>query len=185
MVCDDVRPVTSFPLPDACSLRWFQPGEEAFWIDVQRRADRYNEFSPSTFASTYRSAPDELTQRLCFLCGPEGAPLGTATAWFGEAPPWVGFGRVHWVAVIPEQQGRGWSKPLLSEVCRQLLRLHGPRAYLTTATCRVPALNLYSRFGFRPRIADASERLAWGSLLSGDSATQLLPQLREDIEGRA
>jgi GNAT superfamily N-acetyltransferase len=58
-------------------------------------------------------------------------------------------------------QGRGLAKPLMSIVCRRLRELGHERAYLTTSTARIPAINLYLKFGFRPEIRDEEDRRAW------------------------
>jgi len=181
MVCDDLDAIPEFLLDAPYCLRWFRPGDEQHWLDIQSRADIYNEFSLALFQGTFGSALRELPQRLCFLTSDDGTPIGTATAWFGETAPWQGCGRLHWVAISPEQQGRGLSKPLLAEVCRMMRRLNGPRAYLTTATCRLPAVNLYSQFGFRPQMSNADERQAWSLLLANDGAKGLMPRLRDQI----
>jgi GNAT superfamily N-acetyltransferase len=52
------------------------------------------------------------------------------------------------VAILPDYQGRGLSKPLLSQALRRLWELGHTRAYLTTSAERMVALRLYERFGF-------------------------------------
>jgi ribosomal protein S18 acetylase RimI-like enzyme len=92
-----------------------------------------------------------LAARQKYLLGPGGEPIGTATAWF-DAPQSgeeIGVGRVHWVAIVPEFQGRGLAKPLLDSVL-QMLRVCGhTRAVLLTDTRRPAAIALYEKFGFR------------------------------------
>ena len=90
--------------------------------------------------------------------------MGTATAWFDENHRGRPFGRVHWVAVVPENQGCGLSKPLLSRVCSALRELGHEDAYLTTSTVRVPAIRLYMQFGFVPEINSEEDTRVWGEM---------------------
>ena len=69
---------------------------------------------------------------------PEHAANGTTTAWYNEDYRGLPFGRVHWVAIVPEMQGRGLAKPIMSAVCHRLRELGHGRAYLTTTTVRIP-----------------------------------------------
>jgi len=74
------------------------------------------------------------------------------------------MGRVHWVAIDPEHQGRGLSKPLLSTVCNTLAAMGHDEAYLVTSSGRVAAIRLYLHFGFVP-VTDAPEAaVAWAAL---------------------
>jgi ribosomal protein S18 acetylase RimI-like enzyme len=65
------------------------------------------------------------------------------------------------VAIIPERQGRGLAKALLSATCMRLRELGHTRLYLTTETPRLPAIALYLKFGFRPEIRNEADRRAW------------------------
>jgi ribosomal protein S18 acetylase RimI-like enzyme len=98
------------------------------------------------------------------LLAPDGQAIGTATAWFKDNFEGRRFGRVHWVAIVPEYQGRGLAKPLMSTICRRLQELGHDCAYLTTSTARLPAINLYRRFGFEPLIRTPEEADIWKRL---------------------
>jgi GNAT superfamily N-acetyltransferase len=71
------------------------------------------------------------------------------------------YGRVHWVAIVPEWQRHGLAKPLLTVVCQRLQELGHERAYLTTAPERIPAINLYLSFGFVPEVRSDEALRAW------------------------
>ena len=58
----------------------------------------------------------------------------------------------------------GLAKPLMTVVCNRLRELGHQRAYLTTATIRIPAIRLYLKFGFRPDIQNEQDRQAWRRL---------------------
>jgi GNAT superfamily N-acetyltransferase len=55
---------------------------------------------------------------------------------------------VHWVAIVPECQGIGLGKALMTLLCQRLRELGHDQAYLFTSSERVSAIRLYLRFGF-------------------------------------
>ena len=85
-----------------------------------------------------------------------GTLLTTGTLYKGLA-----WGRIHWVAIVPEFQGRGLAKPLLTAVMNRMVELGHQRARLATATQRLPAINLYLKFGFLPDPRNEEELSAW------------------------
>lgn len=161
-------------LPAGFSLRWYQPGDEAHWLRIHRAADKFNEITPELFQSQFGSVaerglqsastceagnPDiscrsaqELGERQCYLLTPAGEVIGTGTAWFNENFEGARWGRVHWMAILPEFQRRGLGKALLAAVCRRLRELGHDRAYLSTSSARVHAIKLYRQFGFEPLV---------------------------------
>jgi len=184
MVREDLRDIPTFSLPEPYSLRWYRPGDEEAWVIIQRRADEYNEITLALFAEAFGEGRGELPLRQCFLCDAEGAPIGTATAWFNRDYYGRGYGRLHWVAILPEWQGRGLAKPLLTAVCKRMRELGPNRAYLTTATVRPPAVSLYFRFGFLPEIRDDVDREAWLEFSRGASPGRIPAGLLDTIRDR-
>lgn len=152
-----------YELPPTYSLRWYQPGDETAWLAIHRAADPFHDFTPTTFAAQFGNDPTVLVARQMYLCGADGAALGTATAWCKADPTGPAWGLIHWVAIHPTWQGKGLAKPLLADVCAQLHTLGYQRAYLSTATVRLPAINLYLQFGFVPTIHEdtATTLRAW------------------------
>lgn len=177
MVCTDLRLCPRSACPGGYALRWYQPGDENDWLSIHRCADLYNCFSHELFLSEFGERTDELARRQCFLIAPSGETVGTATAWFGSGEEHC-CGRIHWVAVKPHYQGRGLARPLLSAVCERLLELGYREAYLVTATSRIPAINLYFRFGFRPDLSGDGLQV-WRKFLCQpeNAATRKLPEL--------
>jgi len=136
-------------LPDGYSVRRHEPGDETAWTQIQQLADEFNPITPELFASQFGSDPSAWNQRILYLVDDRsGRPVGTTAAWYGDAGRWAGWGRIHWVAILPDYQGRGLSKPLLAQALRRLRELGHSRAYLTTSAERTVALRLYERFGF-------------------------------------
>lgn len=132
------------PLPEGFSIRAYQSGDAFHWRAIHERADPFNSFDDSTFGAWFGDDEGILRARQKFLLAPDGKEIGTATAWF-DSPE---IGRVHWVAILPEYQGRGLARPLLSVVGQTLQELGHTRAVLTTSYQRPIAIALYRKFGF-------------------------------------
>ena len=179
MVRENLNNIPEHALPAGYSVRWYQPGDEKEWLAIHTAADTHNHITSELYARAFGGAEDLLKERQCFLIDSNDRAIGTATAWFheskcgnskpgssrgNEAPTISDFGfrisnfngaswgRVHWVAIVPEQQGRGLAKPLMTVVCHRLRELGHTHAYLTTSRARVVAINLYRTFGFVPMI---------------------------------
>jgi GNAT superfamily N-acetyltransferase len=165
MWCTDLAATPRADPPAGYSIRPYRRGDEDTWVDIHRLADCHNPASRELFERQFGDARGELPRRQFYLLSPEAEPVGTATAWFGQAGDGPPVGRVHWVAIVPREQGRGLSKPLLAAVCQRLLDLGYGRAYLTTSTLRVRAINLYFGHGFLPELTTPAARQAWAALL--------------------
>jgi GNAT superfamily N-acetyltransferase len=165
MVRDHLEDIPRFDLPKGFSLRGFRQGDQTLWRDIHVAADRSNKITLELFIAQFGGDAALLADRQYYLLAAEGSAIGTATAWFDPDRGGLPYGRIHWVAILPEWQGRGLAKPLMSFVCLRMRELGHERAYLTTSTARIPALNLYRLFGFRPEIRSAEDAAAWRSIL--------------------
>lgn len=180
MVCAALASAPAGEVPAGYRIREYAVGDAAAWVAIHQAADLHNPASLALFEQQFGAARHELPRRQLYLISPAGTAVGTATAWFGApAAADAVSGRVHWVAIVPAEQGRGLAKPLLSAVCRRLLELGHTRAYLTTSTARVPALNLYFAYGFLPDLDSPAARPAWASLI--DPATPPTCPLRPGL----
>ena len=153
--------IPEFPLPVGFSARWYQAGDEASWLRIQLAADRLNEITPELFLQQFGSDPALLCQRQCCLLDSRAEPIGTGTAWFKERFEGAPFGRVHWLAVLPQYQRRGLGKALMTILCQRLRELGHNRAYLSTSTARIAAIRLYRLFGFVPLIRNDADAMLW------------------------
>jgi GNAT superfamily N-acetyltransferase len=161
MFREDLEEIPQFSLPAPFTLRWYQPGDDQAWLQIHLAADKYSDITPLLFAREFGDDSAMLAQRQAYLCDPDGRPIGTASAWFKDNFKLEPLGRLHWVAIVPEMQGKGLAKPLLSTVCSRFRSLGHERAMLDTSTGRIPAINLYLKFGFKPDISTDEDRLAW------------------------
>jgi GNAT superfamily N-acetyltransferase len=164
MARPDLDNLPEFAPPAGWSFRWYRPGDEVHWQRIHRAAEVQLEITPGLFRQQFGDEPSRLRERQCYLVQPQGEKVGTATAWFDEDFLGGCWGRVHWVALVPAFQGQGLGKVLLAAVCRRLRALGHGRAFLRTATGRIPAINLYLRFGFQPLPRNAAEERLWKTL---------------------
>src|SRR5699024_3863425 len=121
------------------------------WAKLKVSVDEFQtvEGAHTRFQSEFASQIDEFTQRCLFVVNDVGEVVGTATAWRGIPPhddkEW---GRLHWVSIAPDYQGRGLAKPLLSNVLNVMATYHD-KVYLTSQTTSFEAVNLYLQYGFK------------------------------------
>ncbi len=157
---DTLEEIPCHPLPSGFSAKWYEPGDEQLWIDVHLKAEKYQESKEAVYVGEFGTDTETLRRRQLFLLDDRGNPVDTATAWFDDDYHGHRHGRVHWVAVVPEYQGRGLSKPLVSLVLARLVELGHDRAYLRTTTARLHAIYLYVKFGFVPSLRTPEDRFA-------------------------
>jgi GNAT superfamily N-acetyltransferase len=167
MIRPTLKAIPEHPLPPGYHVAWYRPGDERHWLAIKAHADAYHEADAGYFWETYGADSDQLPLRQAYLYGSGDVPLGTLTAWF-EALGGRRYGKINWMLLLPEAQGRGLSKPLLATVCARLAELEHQNALLYTLTARVPAINLYQQFGFVPLIRGQHDIAAW------DEANSLL-----------
>lgn len=128
------------------AIREYRLGDELAWTAIQTAADRYNTITPTLFFREFGKNPTEHARRVFFAAHNEQL-IGTSTAWWGASQN-DEWGRVHWVAVLPEWQGKGVGRNLLIATCHRLRELGHTKAFLTTSAVRVEALRLYRSIGF-------------------------------------
>ena len=147
MIREHLDDIPDFALPAGYSTRWYQPGDEKSWYRIHTLADKYTKVTPNLYKKEFGSDTQILAERQCFLLDSKRIIIGTATAWFDEHDE-HSVGRIHWIALVPAEQSKGLAKPLLTVVCNRIKDLGHSKAYLTTQTMRIPAINLYLKFGF-------------------------------------
>jgi GNAT superfamily N-acetyltransferase len=148
MVREDLDDLPAFPLPPGFSIGWHQPGDEQAWVELQAPFYGPGAITLDTFYKWFGTDLDAHSHRIAYLVDPTGRMVGTAAAWTYDGFRGPEWGRVHWVAVAGDHQGRGLSKPLMSAVLRRMAELGHTKAYLTTSAERPIAVSLYRRFGF-------------------------------------
>jgi GNAT superfamily N-acetyltransferase len=160
----DLRDVPQFELPPDFIIRWFEDGDESLWLEIHEQAEKFAEVSLSVYRREFGDDVGVLNRRQCFLINAEGRAIATASAWMDDDYWGRPYGRVHWVAVVPDCQGRGLSKPLISAVLFRMIQLGHQHVYLRTSTARLPAINLYAGFGFTPSLRTEEDQAIWSQL---------------------
>jgi len=165
MIREHLEDIPVFSLPPTYSLRRYQPGDEQAWLAIHAVADPFNIIKAERFVKEFGNEPAILAQRQFYLCDSKQTAVGTATAWFNNSYRGKPYGRVHWVAIVPQHQGLGLAKPLMTATCQKLRELGHKRAYLGTSSARIAAINLYLRFGFVAGIDSDADQKTWNKLL--------------------
>ncbi len=160
----DLNSIPHYTLPPEYRCKWYEPGDEQVWVDIHVQAEAHVQVTLDTYRRAFGADEQSLRARQCFLLDPRRMPIATATAWYEDDFHGRPFGRVHWVAVVPEYQGRGLSKPLLAIVLERMSELGHESVFLRTSTGRLPAIGLYQKFGFGPSLHSAEDREVWRQL---------------------
>lgn len=161
MVRDHMDYIPSFSCPSDYAIRTFIKGDERLWATIESLAGEFSneEQALQHFEEEFGPFLSNMEDRCFLLEDRHGEAIGTATAWYGHFE-WEERGRVHWVGIVPNYQGRKLSKPLLSAVMARLAQDH-QKTYLDTQTTSYQAVNLYLTFGFIPYLAHESDKEGW------------------------
>lgn len=168
MVRQDLFNIPEYSLPTGFRMRFFEKGDEQKWAKVETSVDEFKNKKDALehFNQEFGAYIEEMSKRCIFIENKNGEVIGTTTAWYGDLNEdgdlW---GRIHWVAISPEYQGRGLSKPLLSAAMSIIAGFHS-KAYLTSQTTSYQAVNMYLSYGFEPYIINSSCYEAWDLLES-------------------
>jgi GNAT superfamily N-acetyltransferase len=162
MVRDNMRQVPQYGLDPPYRFGWYEPGDESRWGEVECLAGEFAsvEAAMEHFRKEFAPHPEELPRRMLFLYEPGGRAVGTCTAWYGTDIDGECRGRIHWVGIVPDFQGRKLAKPLIAAAMNRMAELHD-RAYLTTQTTSYKAVKIYLDFGFRPYVATPEHERGW------------------------
>lgn len=154
-------------LPVGYRFRTYRAGDEKTWMTLQRTTETFFVVKDDLFQKEFGKYPEALPDRMFFVETEAGDVVGTTTAWWQanwrESGEW---GQIHWVAVRPDYQGFGLSKPLVARALQRMALDHH-RAMLGTSSGRAWAIKVYLDYGFEPDPSEmASEEIvdAWQQL---------------------
>ncbi|MEK3889486.1 GNAT family N-acetyltransferase [Bacillus sp. FSL K6-3431] len=163
MVRKNLLNIPEYSLPTGFQMRLFEKGDEHNWTRVETNVDEFKNEKAALehFTKEFGSLIDEMSTRCVFIEDKQGEVIATTTAWYGDLNGDGEIsGRIHWVGVVPEYQGKKLSKPLLS-AAMNILAQHHSKAYLTSQTTSYQAINMYLNYGFEPFITGPSCYEAW------------------------
>jgi len=146
------EPIPAYPLPDGFRFVFFDDGDENEWARIETSVLEFD----SEFAALlhlkreYMPHSQELNRRCIFIENSSGEKVATSMAWWGnikgERHPWLS-----WVSVVPEYQGMGLGKAIISRATGLLAELEGDKDfYLCTQTWSYKAVEIYRNHGFEP-----------------------------------
>jgi len=162
MIRDNLEDLPHHELPPGYRFRLFRKGDERLWAEIEYSADEFEsaDAALARFNKDFGPCVDEMERRCFFVETDGGQAVGTGMAWCGRDFLGGEYGRVHWISVRPEFQGRGLGKALISRVMDRLAESHD-KACLKTHTNNIAAIKLYLDFGFRPLLLTPHCREAW------------------------
>lgn len=157
----DLKEIPDYELPAGYKFQAFKQGDEKEWARIETAVGEFDSEARALerFTEEFHPYIKEFEKRSLFLVNEADEKIGTITSWYGNYKNDI-IGRIHWVAIRPEYQGKGLAKPMLSGAMKLLAEFHN-RAYLTSQTTSYPAINLYLDFGFQPVIEKESDKEAW------------------------
>ena len=161
MIRKNMENIPQFPIPEGFAIRNYRRNEGYIWTRIQKAAEPYMNIDDGLFTREFKRDFLAMEDRSFYLTTDTGEEIGTITAWWQDD----GWGQIHWVAIHPDYQGRGLSKPMMSVAMARLKQSH-ERCFLGTSTGRIPAVKLYLDFGFIPDTSRENSREAWTEVAS-------------------
>ncbi len=165
MIREHMENIPDIPFPKGFSIRSYCSGEEHIWTRIQRAAEQFFEIEDDLFQREFGMDLPAMENRSFFIITEDGAEVGTITAWW--RPEWRGqeWGRIHWVAIHPDYQGRGLAKPAMTVAMKRMKEYHD-QTMLDTSTARIIAIKVYLDFGFCPDLEAKNSQEAWTEIAS-------------------
>ena len=127
-------------LPDGYSVRLCKRDELEIWKRVVAE-EAYVSFVSDFYEKIYASHENEFFRRCMFVCNNADKPVASAFIWKSYGL----INTVGWFRVLPEYEGKGLGKALLSEIFKNA---QFP-IYLHTQPTSARAIKLYADFGFK------------------------------------
>jgi ribosomal protein S18 acetylase RimI-like enzyme len=167
MIRANMANLPDLPLPTGYTMRLYRPGDELLWIDIVRSGERFINITDDKFQREFAQDMSSVVSGMYFLVEPGGREIGTTTIWPAKNLKGDGldYGRVHWVAIHPDFQGRGLCKPMLSFIMKRIAKQY-ERSVLGTSSGRTIALKCYLDFGFLPDLTWERAHEGWSEVKS-------------------
>ncbi len=166
MLIDDLTEIPVYNLPEGFQAKTYRNGDECEWARIEHSVGEFKGRDEALKHFNIEFGPflSEFQERCLFIETDNGEKIATATAWYNEDFLGKRYGRLHWVAVIPEYQGKKLGKSLVHLTMERMKRYHDC-VYLTTQTTSQPAVSLYLDFGFVPFVEDTESLRGWRILV--------------------
>lgn len=161
----DLKVIHEFDLPSGYHFRMFNKREDALvWAKIVTQTQEFSTESEAIARFNVEFLPNmtETEKRMIFIETNAGERVGTATAWFGKLGDET-MGRLHWVEIIPEYQGKKLGRPLITKAMSLLNDFH-TSAYLKTQISSPAAIHLYQQLGWTAAPQSEQEQMIWNQL---------------------
>jgi GNAT superfamily N-acetyltransferase len=163
MIRSHMRAIPVHKLPPGYAFRPFSSSDAETWVRVQAEANAgLLPIDMDTFRTDFGGHEDLLTERSWFVTGPDQTEVASIAAWWrdtSEGPQ----GLIHWVAVLPQCQGKGIGKAIMTRAMEWLAHEYDS-AYLNTSSPRIPAIKFYLDFGFVPDMQKDRAEEGWAAV---------------------
>ena len=161
-----LKDIPQYDLPAGYSFRPYAVGDAGLWVDVQAAANADTlRVTRDTFQNDFGKDEELLPDRSWFVVDPSGKDVASITAWWRRLPDGREQGLIHWVAVLPQCQGKGIGKAMMTRAMGRLAHAYDD-VYLNTSSRRAAAIKVYLDFGFLPDMAKDRAAEGWADLRS-------------------
>lgn len=145
-------------LPDGCSVRPYRTGDERAWAALLQENGELGAWSVERAEAAFQGGSRVWRESIHFVFCAE-RPVATACVQLHDADPRVP--ELGWVAVAPDQRGRGLGRAVSLAVLHFMREQGYERCFLRTDDHRLAAIRLYLRLGFEPDMSQESYPARW------------------------
>ena len=147
-MCDTLCPSACSVLPKGYSFRHCKKDELETWkalhIDELEQYEAYDAVLSEYIEKVYAPRGNEFFEKCIFVCNAKGEPVGTCFIWRA----YNSFPAIHWLKILPQYEGKGLGRAIVSYVLESLPAKDYP-VFLHTHPTSYRAVKLYSDFGFK------------------------------------
>ena len=151
MKYDDISDYKKYELPSGFHYEMFKDGDEIDWVNIHIESGEFTSIDRGLkyFHMFYDSFIEELNKRCIFIVDNDSLEkVGTATVSLLKEKEFGYDAAIDWVAIKKSYQGKGLSKPLISEFMRVANELGHKGLILHTQTTTWLAAKIYLDYGF-------------------------------------
>lgn len=151
MKYDDISDYKKYELPEGFHYEMFKDGDEIDWVNIHIESGEFTSIDRGLkyFHMFYDSFIEELNKRCIFIVDNDSLEkVGTATVSLLKEKEFGYDAAIDWVAIKKSYQGKGLSKPLISEFMRVANELGHKGLILHTQTTTWLAAKIYLDYGF-------------------------------------
>ena len=151
-------------IPSGYALRPLQPRDVDRWADLLARNAELGTWDYER-AAPYFAPGAPMILDGSFFVTLEEQPVATAQLHVHRDDSYAPIPELGWVAVVPEQQGRGLGYIVCLAVLQHAQSQRFSRIFLRTDDHRLPAIKTYLKLGFQPWIRDPETQERWVHVL--------------------